>query len=243
MPLTNDNNIRMRRINILILLLAFVAGVKAQQPTAYDINVGDFNELKVSDGINVNYKFSADSAGRAYFDCPARMVSAFIFTNKGGKLTVQLSPESIGTKDLPDITVCSKFLTKVENNGDSTLRVLSANGVPKFEAILEGNGRLSVKGVDANDVKAVMRLGKGTLVISGQCRDAKLDLTGTGVIQADELVAQNASVSAKGTGSVGVNAVNNLGIFGMGTTSIYYVGSPAIKNRSVGLKLYPLNKD
>lgn len=233
----------MKRYNILMLLLAFMVSAKAQQPTAYDINVGDFNELKVSDGINVDYKFSADSAGRAYFDCPARMVSAFIFTNKGGKLNIQLSPESIGTKDLPSITVCSKFLTKVENNGDSTLRVISANGVPKLEAVLEGNGRLVVKGVDANEVKAVMRLGNGTLVISGKCSEAKLDLTGTGVIQADELVAQSASVSAKGTGSVGVNAVNNLGIFGMGTTSIYYVGSPAIKNRSVGLKLYPLNKD
>lgn len=225
------------------MLLALVTCIKAQHPTNYDINVGDFNELKVSDGINVDYKFSADSAGRAYFDCPAQMVSTFIFTNKGGRLTVQLSPESIGVKNLPAITVCSKFLTKVENTGDSTLRVLSANSVPKFEAILEGNGHLSVKDVDANDVKAVMRLGNGTLVISGQCRDAKLDLTGTGIIQADELVAQNASISAKGTGSVGVNAVNNLGIFGMGTTSIYYVGNPNIKNRSVGLKLYPLNKN
>ena len=49
-------------------------------------------------------------------------------------------------------------------------------------------------------------------------------------------------MSAKGTGSVGVNAVNALNIYGMGSTSVYYIGNPAIKNRSVGLKLLPLAK-
>ncbi len=82
-----------------------------------------------------------------------------------------------------------------------------------------------------------MRLGNGTLIISGRCDEAKLNLTGTGVIQADDLIAENASVSAKGTGSVGVHATKDLGVFGMGSTSIYYKGNPTIKNRSVGLKL------
>lgn len=220
-----------------ILLIASAVSASAQSYNNYDLNVGEFSELRVLDGINVDYTCDADSAGRAFFDCPSDLASAFIFTNKGGKLTIQLSEENIKTHDLPRLKVCSKYLTKIENSGDSTLRVLSVKESPKFEAKLEGNGRLIVRHIEANEVKGTMRLGNGTLIISGRCDEAKLNLTGTGVIQADDLIAENASVSAKGTGSVGVHATKDLGVFGMGSTSIYYKGNPTIKNRSVGLKL------
>lgn len=232
----------MRITGVFILLMSCVLGISAQSPTNYDLNVGDFSELRVSDGINVDYTLDAERSGRASFECPASQVSSFMFTNKGGKLTIQLSPEAIGSRNLPTISVYSKFLTKVENTSDSTVRVLSLNGLPKFEAKLEGNGRLIVRGIDANEVKGVMRLGHGTLILTGKCKEAKINLTGTGVIQADELVADEVSVNAKGTGSVGVNPVKTLNVYGMGSTSVYYIGQPEIKNRSVGLKLMPLTK-
>lgn len=222
--------------------MSCVIGMSAQTPTNYDLNVGEFSELRVSDGINVDYTSDPAKAGRAYFNCPAQQASSFMFTNKGGRLTIQLAPETIGARNLPTISVHSKYLTKIENNSDSTVRVLSLFGSPKLEVKLEGNGHLIVRGIDANEVKGTMRLGHGTLILTGKCKDAKLNLTGTGVIQADELVAEEATVSAKGTGSVGVNAVNTLNIYGMGSTSVYYIGNPAIKNRSVGLKLLPLAK-
>lgn len=232
----------MRILGTFILLMSCVLGVSAQSPTNYDLNVGEFSELRVSDGINVDYTSDADKSGRAFFYCPAHQASSFMFTNKGGKLTIQLSPEAIGARNLPTITVHSKYLTKVENTSDSTVRVLSLNGLPKFEAKLEGNGRLVVRGIDVTEVKGSMRLGHGTLILAGKCKEAKLNLTGTGVIQADELVAEDANVSAKGTGSVGVNAVKSLNVYGMGSTSVYYIGQPEIKNRSVGLKLMPLTR-
>lgn len=232
----------MKIFSAIILLMACTLGMSAQSHTSYDLNVGEFSELRVSDGVNVDYTSDASKAGKAYFNCPASQASSFIFSNKGGKLTIQLSPESIGAKGLPTITVHSKYLTKVENNADSTVRVLSVNGTPKFEAKLEGNGHLIVRGLAANEVKGTMRLGHGTLILTGKCDEAKLNLTGTGVIQADELEAQEASVNAKGTGSVGVNAVKSLGIYGMGSTSVYYIGNPTIKNRSVGIKLMQLAK-
>lgn len=232
----------MKKLGSFILFMSCALAVSAQSPTNYDLNVGEFSELRVSDGINVDYSSDPDKAGRAYFNCQAQQASTFMFTNKGGRLTIQLSPENIGAKNLPTISVHSKYLTKVENTSDSTVRVLSLNGVPKFEAKLEGNGHLIVRGIDANEVKGTMRLGHGTLILTGKCKEAKLNLTGTGVIQADELVAEEASVNAKGTGSVGVNAVGSLGVYGMGSTSVYYIGNPAIKNRSVGLKLVPLAK-
>lgn len=232
----------MKIFSAFIMLAVSVMGVSAQSLTGYDLNVGEFSELRVSDGINVDYTSDEAKSGKACFECPASLASSFMFTNKGGKLTIQLSPDAIGTRNLPTITVHSKYLTKVENTSDSTVRVLSLNGLPKLEAKLEGNGHLIVRGIDVTEVKGTMRLGHGTLILVGKCKEAKINLTGTGVIQADELVAEEVSVSAKGTGSVGVNAVKSLNVYGMGSTSVYYIGQPEIKNRSVGLKLMPLTK-
>ncbi len=131
---------------------------------------GEFSELRVSDGINVDYTSDPDKAGRAFFNCPAQQASSFMFTNKGGRLTIQLSPEIIGARNLPTITVHSKHLTKVENTSDSTVRVLSLNGLPKLEARLEGNGHLIVRGIDATEVKGTLRLGHGTLILTGKCK-------------------------------------------------------------------------
>lgn len=82
-----------------ILLIASAVSVSAQNYNNYDLNVGEFSELRVLDGINVDYTCDADSAGRAFFDCPSDLASAFIFTNKGGKLTIQLSEENIKTNN------------------------------------------------------------------------------------------------------------------------------------------------
>ncbi len=206
----------MKTLCSFILFISCALSLSAQTDTSYDLNVGEFSELRVSDGINVDYTSDPDKAGRAFFNCPAQQASSFMFTNKGGRLTIQLSPEIIGARNLPTITVHSKHLTKVENTSDSTVRVLSLNGLPKLEARLEGNGHLIVRGIDATEVKGTLRLGHGTLILT--------------------------TVNAKGTGSVGVNAVSALGVYGMGSTSVYYIGSPEIKNRSVGLKLMPLSK-
>lgn len=229
-------------ISFFIFLTTFTSYISAQQSNKYDLNVGDFNELRVNDAVNVDYKYDSAKAGKAEFECLPEYASSFMFNNKGGKLTIQLSSDALGRKDIPKVTVYSKFLSKVENNADSTVRVMSLNSIPKFEAKIEGNGRLVVHEIDANEVKGTMRLGHGILVLTGVCKEAKLNLTGTGVIQADELKADNVSVNAKGTGSVGVDAEVSLGVYGMGSTSVYYVGNPEIKNRSVGLKLIPLKK-
>lgn len=232
----------MKKFCAIILLLTCVLTAMAQTPTTYNLNVGEFMELSVRDGLNVDYTSDDDKSGTASFTCQASLASSIVFNNKGGKLVIQLSPESVGTKGLPTISVHSRFLTKIENTADSTVRVLSMVGSPKFEAKLEGNGTLVVRGLDANEVKGTMRLGHGTLILAGKCKDAKLNLTGTGVIQADELVATEATVNAKGTGSIGLNATTMLNVYGMGATNIYYIGDPEIKNRSVGLKLNKLTK-
>ena len=141
---------------------------------------------------------------------------------------------------MPTIYVYSKYLTRVENSGDSLVKVLNVVKGPKFSAKLVGNGRLVVNGVEATDVNIDLLTGNGTIVVTGGCENLGIKLIGAGVIQADELKADSVSIKAGGTGSVGVNALNTLKINGAATTKVYYKGEPQIKNNALWVKTFPL---
>lgn len=232
----------MKRVISYMLLLLLGLGARAATPVRYELKVNEFHELKVVDAINVVYSCNPDSTGLAVFTCDSEDAAAFIFNNPKGKgvLSMQLSTESVKKKNLPTIHVYSTYLTKVENSGDSLVKVLNVANGPKFSAQLIGNGRLVVNNVKATEVNAGIATGNGTLIISGQCESAKIKLVGTGVIQADELKADYVSVKASGTGSVGVDAVSELSVSGVGSTKVYYKGEPKIKNRTLGIKTMKL---
>lgn len=225
---------------LIILYTALAPGVHGADLTRYEVRVGDFSELKVTDGINVDYRCSEDSAGMAVFTAPSRLVSALLLNSSGKKLTVQVSPEHVGTPGLPRITVYSRYLSKATNAGDSTLRILTVAGCPEFDATVEGNGTLVIRDINTSNLKGTLKLGHGTLIINGKCAQGKLTSIGTGIIEADGLKATDLSVKVSGTGSVGVWATGKLSVFGMGSTTVYYKGTPEIKNRSLGIKVVPL---
>lgn len=231
----------MKALVSLLLLLGFM-GVQSANLVKYELNVNEFHELKVVDGINVIYSCNPDSAGLAVFTCPASQASAFIFNNKKGKLSMQVSTENVGTSNLPTVRVYSTYLTKIENSGDSLVKVINIAQGPKFSAKLIGNGRLVVNDIKATEVNAAISTGNGTLVVNGKCDNAGINFMGTGVIQADGLEAESASVKAGGTGSIGVWAVKTLSVMGAGSTKVYFKGNPEIKNRAVGIKTFPIDE-
>lgn len=224
----------------ILLSLCFM-GASATGLVKYELKVNEFHELKVVDAIRVIYSSKPDSAGMAVFTCLPAQASAMIFNNKNGKLSMQISTESVGSKNLPVVYVYSSYLNKIENSGDSLVKAVSVADCPKFSATLIGNGRLAVPKVNATEVNASIVTGNGTLVVGGKCQRANIKFMGTGVIQADELEAVDVSIKSGGTGSIGVWAQKNLSVgLGAGSTKIYYKGNPEIKNRSIGVKVLPL---
>ncbi len=226
-------------IPVLMAALACMSA-SAADPTRYELDVKDFTELKVTDGINVDYRCVPDSAGKAVFVATPDMASALIFTPGNGKLSVQLASKEIDRSKLPHITVYSNFLTRVENDGDSTVRIISLVPGPKFKARLVGNGRLVVRDVKMSNVDVSIDTGNGSIVIYGEADNAKFTCTGSGHIQADDLKAENVKCNMWGTGSIGCAPVKTLNILGAGSGKVYYKGNPEIKNRSVGVKAFTL---
>lgn len=205
----------------------------------YELNVNDFDELKVIEGLRVDYSCNADSAGMVSFLATPDVASVLMFNNNKGHLEMQISTDGIAYTDLPVIKVYSRFLSKVENSGDSLVRILSLAPAPMLKLRLIGNGRLSVHGVDANTLDASLETGNGIIFVEGKALAAKYRVVGTGSIQVDDLKASQVKCTLLGTGFIGCSAAEMLNVVGGGTGKVYYHGDPVIKNRTMGVKILP----
>ncbi len=231
---------KITKIAFLMTLMALTAmGLQAAEPQTYELKLNcDFTELKVVDGLNVEYRCNPDSAGYAVFTTTADKASLLLFSPKKNKLKIELADLENMPADLPVITVYSSSLEKVENCADSLVRVIAPAEVAKFQAKVVGNGRISVHSISATtEVKASIVTGRGQIVISGNTPKAGLSITGgAGVIQADGLIANEVSARIVGTGTIGCYCSGRLGVYGAGTGKVYYTGEPTeIAGHGVGI--------
>ena len=231
-------------LTILVSLIVGVGALAAQTLQRHTVSVGHFTELNVRHSINVDYRSNPDSAGLAVFIARPEMANAISFKNNGkGKLAIETQLDPSQTAGIPTITIYSRYLTKIENSGDSTVRAFKVNAGPKFTATQMGNGRLSIRDIQADEVSAKQLTGRGQLALSGECRRASLSCAGVGAIQADNLHAQDVTITIGGPVTVGCYATGVLAVKGLGPAKIYYGGHPtAIRNRAAGPTLIDIEE-
>lgn len=227
-----------------ILMLAALAAISSASALAevhqYAVRVGDFTKIKVLGAVDVVYKCNADSVGYAGFECDSHLADALIFSNSNGTLKVEVKAD-VRPESLPTVCVYSRFLGEVENESTGTLTVYSPAPAPIFKATVVGNGRVVASGLNFTEVGASLKTGNGSIVLSGECTTARLSLLGTGLIQADELKAENVSCRIWGSGQIGCWPVESLESKGVGSTKIYYKGNPPRVRKSGGGKIMKLD--
>lgn len=228
----------MKHIFITLLTLAAPIIGMGQSTQRYELKVNDFKELRVDNDIAVDYYCNPDSAGYAVFTATDAQSGWVLFDNNGrGKLSVQTDTDYPAGEKMPRIRVYSSSLEKVVNSGDSLVKVYNLPAADKFKAVLIGNGRLSVPGVEASTIEASIHSGNGQLTIEGRCTEAKLHLVGTGTILADRLEAVKVKATVVGTGHIGCSPSEAITVMGAGSGSVLYrQAPPTIKSRGVGIK-------
>ena len=204
------------------------------------LDIGQFQKLKVNGNIRVIYKNVPDSTGYARYDDPEGNREIFKFTNKNdGSLKVEPSDEKWGQRDLPVIYLYSDFLTSLESYSDENVEAVGIAPCATLNVNQVGNGSISVENIRCNNVSAAITTGNGSIYLSGTCINANFRMVGTGLISADRLKAENIKCRILGTGSIGCWPIDNLKVTGLGSTKIYYKGSPNIKKTGGG-KLFEL---
>lgn len=229
---------------ITVLALAGAMCSMSAQKSLYKLDVGDFSELKVSDGVNVEYNCSTDSAGWAFFECDPATAQMLMFTNKKNSLTIQIASDGAEVNDLPLIKVYSMTLQKVENDGDSLVTIGRTTPVREFKGYVVGNGTLVIDNLRTHKADLAIRTGSGHLVAKGSTREAKFHNVGTGKLEASGLQAEQSKCNLLGTGAIDCNASVELTVTGAGSGKVYYAGSPKkVSNRSIGVKAISVDID
>ncbi len=227
----------MKRTTLIFLLVALCLTAYSTKARAdintYTLQVGEFSKLKVVNDLEIKYVCNADSAGLAVFTCSNRFADAFLFENKNGKLKISVNTDYSHLSDqLPEVTVYSTFLVSAENQSKYTLNISSVAPCPEISFKQIGNGAIDAENLKATKVKATIATGNGVITLSGEADAAKFEMVGTGKIIADELCAEEVSCTVFGTGSIGCWPIDKLSVKGMGSTTVYYKGSPAVIKKS-----------
>lgn len=223
-----------RTLFALISLFALGLAALAAEPQRYCLDVKDFAELKIIDGLNVEWRSHPDSVGLVTFTTTPDIVPNIMLQNNKKTLKIQLADTDFPLRHLPKITVYSSFLSKAENSGDSTLTVVNPPASAELKLRVVGNGTLTATGIHATTVEAKIDTGRGQITLDGQAQWVKLRNVGTGNINAAGLKAEKGSLTIGGTGDIECQVSSELTVTGLGSGKVYCTGNPATKNRTLG---------
>lgn len=212
---------------------------------SYKIPVGEFDQLVLIDNINVVYVADMDKAGFVCFDADPSFASNVLADCRKGKLKIQLSQEGQSVVNKPTVYAYSSFLSSVENTKDSTVIVENIKPASEIKVEVQNNGKIIIKNAEAVTLNLKLVTGKGYINASGKCKQLNITNLGTGVIEADDVVAEKVRCKIMGTGTIGCHAVEALHVSGMGTGKVYYKGKPeSVKSSKIGpIKLIPIEND
>lgn len=226
-----------------ILIAFLMTGTLLAKGETYTVDVGQFEKLKINGNISVIYKNLPDSTGLARFSSSTYDQDIFQFSTKGdGSLKVEPSDDKWGDRDLPVLYLYSDFLSNLESYSDRNVEIVTMAPCASFNVTQVGNGTINICYVKCNNLTAAISTGSGSIYLEGTCINANYRMVGAGLISADRMRADNVKCRILGTGSIGCWPVDNLNVTGLGTTKIYYKGSPDIKKTGGG-KLFELPEE
>lgn len=207
----------------------------------HELKVGAFASLEVVNNIRVTCKFLPDSVGYVRFFTDEERADAVILDkSKPTRLKVMASPDFADkTAQIPHIYVYTDMLESVQSDSEKEVRVLGPAKCMKFKAVLIGNGLLEVTDIDAHRVIGVLATGNGKVRLTGRGEDTLLKLTGTGTIEAHDLSADKVTCHVFGGGEI-YCFPKEIVLKGLGSTRVYYRGTPEKITKSGLGKLLPL---
>lgn len=235
-------HLKKQRIDVVFAMLCLsLLSAFAQELVDYKLNVQNFSELVVVDGINVDYYCSEDSCGWAHFTTTPELASQIMFSNNKERLTIQTAADGEPIAGMPKVTVYSAKLTKIENTGDSTLHIYSLKDVDKLRVRQIDSGKTIVDSISCRELNASLAAGKGYVNLGGNAESAKFTNMSSGLLDADDLKVEKATCFLVGPGRIECNA-SKITVRGAGPGTVLYQGGNKLTNQSIGVKIVERNE-
>lgn len=208
----------MKSIKLFILLIGFTAFSFAQDRTQ---NLGDFNEIKIFNGLSVEIERSENSS----IEISGEKTEDIVVKNVNGKLKVTLKFPELFNPDRVNIKIYYKedILTLDANEGSAIFSDEDIDQVNLTIKTQEGAYIHVPVDVKYLTVKAVTG---GSIRVRGTATNQEVEVTTGGVYEAYDLETEYADVIAASGGNVEVSVSNMLDAKVRFGGNVYYKGDP-----------------
>ncbi|HEU4496467.1 MAG TPA: head GIN domain-containing protein, partial [Flavobacterium sp.] len=129
------------------------------------------------------------------------------------------------------VTVPFDKISTIESSGSGDIYTQNKISGSSLELELSGSGNMKID-TDAAKVTASLS-GSAGIILSGKTGILDLDVSGTGYIDSENLLARNAEAEVSGRGNIKVNCTGKLSATVSGKGNIQYKGKPASVDKEV----------
>ncbi len=223
----------MKKLAIIIILLAFTANVNAQwygkkikgngNVVTKTRNVSEYDQIAVAGSFDV--KLLAGKEGKLTIKGEENLLEYLITEVKDGKLKIKWEKGvNINTTKELLVTVPFEDIEAVSLAGSGDVFSEDTIKTDNLKVALAGSGDMKLN-IKASSISSALS-GSGDIKLMGSSDNLKCAIAGSGDIDGYELSSNNVEVSIAGSGDIKVNAKENLKARISGSGDVYYKGNP-----------------
>lgn len=186
-------------------------------------NLGGFTTVAVSGKYQV--QIVAGKVPAVQITADENLLSSISTDIQNRVLSIH-GPQQVSLKPSQDIVVkvIATNLSGIDTSGNTQVSVERLNG-QDLNIDMSGTSTVDVSKVSGDNLIAVLS-GDGQLKVVGQIKNLQITSSGNNVIEAKNLISQQAQLDLSGTSQASVAAQQTLMIKASGDTKVTYYGNP-----------------
>lgn len=207
----------MRKL-VLLMLLVSTFGYSQEKITE---KLGDFNEVKVFNGLKVTLSESADPR----IEIIGNKADDVVFKNVNGKLKLSLKfPETFNADDVAIKLFYNTDLTIIDANEGSRINALNTMKSHFLEVRVQEGATIELD-LDVRYLTCKSVTG-GTIRLTGKTVNQNVEVTTGGIYKAQELKSEQATITSASGGFAKIHVTEMLDARVRFGGSIFYSGNP-----------------
>ena len=192
------------------------------------------NYHKIGVAGNFNIQLIKGEVGKLTIKADENLMEYIVTEVSKGKLKIKPKKGyKIRSRKNIEVIVPYQKMESVSLAGSGHITAKSTLKEENLKLNIAGSGNINLP-VATNSLKTSIA-GSGNINLQGNTQNFKCSIAGSGNFNGHQLKAKIATISIAGSGTVRINAIDELHTKNVGSGSVYYYGNPrVIKTKSVG---------
>lgn len=194
--------------------------------------IGEFSKLAVAGDMDVY--FTQGPEKEATVEAEDNVQPYIELQEKGDELIIKIKDHiSLKSHRGIKITLTAPHVSDIVLAGSGNIKLVNRfenDGPVKLKITGSGN----IEGtVNSPSVEAVSA-GSGDIRLSGETRDLKVNLAGSGDFEGEDLYTESTKINTAGSGNASVHASVKLDVNIVGSGDVTYKGNPSVESHTAG---------